>query len=87
MKICVLTRLRNLIPRNALLQLYKSAVLPNLTYCYTIWHCCKVADTRKLERVQERALRAVFSNKTAAYEELLNWAGCQAWRIVVFNIF
>ena len=87
MKICVLTHLRNLIPRKALLQLYKSAVLPNLYLLLYYLALLQVADTRKLERVQERALRAVFSNKTAAYEELLNWAGCQAWRIVVFKIF
>jgi len=73
-KVGVLTRLRNLVPKNALLQLYKSAVLPNLTYCHTVWHFCKAIDTRKLERVQERALRAVFNNKMVAYEQLLKWA-------------
>ena len=59
-----------LFQRNALLQLYKSTVLPNFTYC----HFCKAADARKLERVQERALRAVFNNKTVAYEQLLKRA-------------
>ena len=48
--------------------------LPDLTYCYTVWHFCKASDARKLERVQERALHAVYDKKTAEYEELLSQA-------------
>ena len=59
-KVGVLVRLRNMIPREAKLQLYKSAILPNLTYCHIVWHSCKASDARKLERVQERALRVVY---------------------------
>ena len=70
-KVGVLVRLRNMIPREAKLQLYKSAILPNLTYCHIVWHFCKASDARKLERVQERALRAVYNDRNATYEELL----------------
>ena len=70
-KVGVLVRLRNMIPREAKLQLYKSAILPNLTYCHLVWYFCKASDARKLERVQERALRAVFNDRNATYEELL----------------
>ena len=44
---------------------------PNLTYCQIVWHFCKASDARKLERVQERALRAVYNDRNATYEELL----------------
>ena len=70
-KVGVLVRLRNMIPREAKLQLHKSAILPNLTYCHIVWHFCKASDARKLERVQERALRAVYNDRNATYEELL----------------
>ena len=70
-KVGVLVRLRNMIPREAKLQLYKSAILPNLTYCHIVWHFCKACDARKLERVQERALRAVYNDRNATHEELL----------------
>ena len=71
-KVGVLVRLRNMIPMEAKLQLYKSAILPkNLTYCHILWHFCKASDARKLERVQERALRAVYNDRNATYEELL----------------
>ena len=34
-------------------------------------HFCKAFDARKLERIQERALRAVYNDRNATYEELL----------------
>ena len=64
-------RLRNLIPCNAKLTLYKSAILPHLTYCHLVWNFCKSSDCRKIERVQERALRAIYKSKTETYEEPL----------------
>ena len=69
-KVSVLVQLRKMIPTQAKLQLYKSEILPNLT----VWHFCKASDARKLERVQEWALRAVYDNRTAKYEELLSQA-------------
>ena len=73
-RIGVLMRLKNLIPTEAKLQLYKAAILPHLTYCHLTWHFCKASDRRKLERVQERGLRAVFKDKQSCYEELLTKA-------------
>ena len=67
----VLIRLKNLIPTEAKLQLYKAAILPHLTYCHLTWHFCKASDRRKLERIQERGLRAVFKDKHSSYEKLL----------------
>ena len=70
----VLRRLRKMIGCEAKLQLYRTAILPHLTYCHIVRHFCKQSDRRKLERVQERALRVVFNTKTESYEELLNRA-------------
>ena len=73
-KVGVLVRLRNLIPCNAKLSLYKSSILPHLTYCHLVWHFCNASDRRKLERIQERALRAVYKTRSASYQELLDRA-------------
>ena len=73
-RIGVIMRLRNLIPTEAKLQLYKSAILPHLTYCHLVWHFCRASDTRKLERVQERGMRAIFRDKQSSYNELLERA-------------
>ena len=67
-------RLRNLIPTKAKLMLFKSAVLPYLTYCHLVWHFCRCSDGRKLERLQERGLRAVYRDKHASYQQLLQRA-------------
>ena len=73
-KVGMLVRLRNLIPCNAKLMLYKTSVLPYLTHSHSVWKICKSPDSRKIERIQERALRAVYKSQTEAYEELLNRA-------------
>ena len=70
----VLLRLRSLIPTSAKLHIVKFAVLPHLTYCQTVWHFCRSSDARKLERIQERALRAVYCDNKSTYEELMHRA-------------
>ena len=71
-RVGVMLRLKKLVPTNAKLTLYKSAILPYLTYCHLTWHFCSATDKRKLERVQERALRAVFLDKQSSYQALLD---------------
>ena len=73
-KVGVLMRLRKLIPCSAKSVLYKSFILPHLTYCHLVWHFCKSTDSKKLERIQERALRAVYESSSETYEELLERA-------------
>ena len=70
----VLRRLKNLIPVNAKLLLYKSAIMPHLTYCHLVWHFCTASDNRKLERLQERALRLVYNTTAESYDALLKRA-------------
>jgi len=67
-------RLRNLIPTKAKLQLNESAVLPYLTYCHLVSHFCRASDARKLERLQERGLRAPNKDKPASHTQLLERA-------------
>ena len=73
-KIWILTRMRNLIPIHAKLQIYKSAILPQFDYFNLVWHFCKASDKNKLERVNERGLRAVYCDYKSPYEELLKRA-------------
>ena len=54
--------------------LYKTSILPNLTYFHLVWKFCKSSDRRKIKRIQERALRAVYKSQTETYEELLTSA-------------
>ena len=73
-RIEVLIRLRNFVTTTAKLQLLEAAVLPYLTYCHLAWHFCRASDKRKLERVQERGLRAVFKDSKSTYDQRLKQA-------------
>ena len=70
-KVGVLMRFRNLIPTEAKLRIFKAFILPQVTYCHSVWHHCRSSDERKLERLQERALRAIYRDRTSTYEALL----------------
>ena len=64
----ILARLRNLITTKATeLVIYKPAIMRYLTYCHLVWHFCKVSDARKVERIQERALRIVYNSHSEMY--------------------
>ena len=65
---------KNLIPTKAKLQLCKAAILPHLIFCNLVWHFCRASDTRRLERIQEKGLRAVFKDDRSSYEVLLKRA-------------
>ena len=56
-------KLKDLIPTTSKLQIYKAAILPHVT--------CRESNRRKLERIEERGLRAIFNEKQSGYEELL----------------
>ena len=73
-KVGVLMRFRNLIPTEAKLRIFKAFILPQVTYCHIVWHHCRSSDERKLERLQERALRAIYCDRTGTYEALLEKA-------------
>ena len=53
------------------LTLYKSAILPHLTYCHLVWNFCKSSNSRKIEWVREHALWAIYKSKNEMYEALL----------------
>ena len=71
-------RLRNMLTTSqvtsAKLKIFISLKMPQITYCHTVCHFCRASDSRKMERVQERALRAVYCDRRSSYDELLRKA-------------
>ena len=55
--------------------LYRAFILPHFNYCSQIWHNCGARNTRKIEMVNERALRYVYTDKETSYEKLLERIG------------
>jgi hypothetical protein len=45
--------------------------LSNFNYCPLVWHFCGESNTKKLEKIQERALRFIYNNSDSSYENLL----------------
>ena len=70
-QINVLMRLKRNLDFSTKLLVYKSFILCHFNYCPLVWHECGADNTRKLERLQYRALRFVFNEYNATYEELL----------------
>ncbi len=47
--------------------IYNTFILPNFNYCPIIWHFCRKTCTKKIEAIQERALRFMFNDQTSTY--------------------
>ena len=70
-----LNRLTKILPCKVKELLYRAFVLPHFYCCSQVWHHCGSRNTKKIEKVNERALRYVYKDKTSAYHELLQRIG------------
>ena len=59
-----LNRLQNILPCKVKELLYRAFILPHFYYRSQIWHYCGSRNTKKIEKVNERALRYVYKDKT-----------------------
>jgi hypothetical protein len=73
-QINVLCRFKRLLSTSTKLLLYKSFILCHFNYCPLVWHSCGLSNTKRLERLQYRALHFVFNDMSASYEALLDRA-------------
>ena len=46
--------------------------MSNFNYCPLTWHFCGEVETKKLEKIQERALRFIYEDHVSSYETLLH---------------
>ena len=67
----MLKRLRNMLPFEIRLRIYKSFIVPHFNYCAETWHFCSKMFADKLDKVNERAVRFVFKSRSTPYEDLL----------------
>ena len=71
-KVNALSRLTPSLTMESKLTLYNCFVLSQFGYCSIVWHFCKLADVKKMEKVQHRALKIISQNFSATYKELLD---------------
>jgi hypothetical protein len=76
-----LKRIAHSFNQDTKLLLYKSFVLANFNYCPIVWHHCGRSNTKKLEKVQERALKFTLNDYSADYNTLLQKANLPSLEI------
>ena len=59
------------INRKSLLKLFNAFIRSNFQYANCIWHFTSNANILKMEKLQRRALRIVFNDYIAPYQQLL----------------
>ena len=55
--------------------MYNAFIMSSFNYCNTIWHFCNDGDIIKLEKLQKRALRIIFTDYESNYDTLLQRSG------------
>ena len=67
----VLKRIGHNLTRVNKLTIFHSFILSHFNFCPMAWHFCSKANTHKMEKVQERALRFIYEDYDSTYDQLL----------------
>ncbi|CAM1330052.1 Uncharacterised protein r2_g3912 [Pycnogonum litorale] len=67
----VLKRIGKYLNRLGKLTIYHSFILSNFNYCPVTWHFCSEQNSKKMEKIQERALKFIYDDCDSSYESLL----------------
>ena len=70
-KLAVLKPVRNMPPFELRKAIYLSFIVLHFNYCADSWHFCSKTSATKLEKVNERAIRFVFIDKSSSYRDSL----------------
>ena len=71
----VLQRLARHLDQGCRMSIFRAFILTHFNYCALVWNFCGATNTKKLERIQCRALRFVFLDFNSDYTTLLVRAG------------
>ncbi len=87
-----LARLSGMLNVESKFLIFNAIVVSNFMYCPLIWHLCSVSDSKKVDKIQERALRYVLSDFNDTYCNLLQRASkstlyLSRLRILAIEIF
>ena len=77
----VLKRIGIHLNRLGKLTIYYSFILSNFNYCPLVWHFCGENNTKKIEHIQERALRFIYDDDKSSYEQLLEMSKLPSLKI------
>ncbi len=63
-----------MLPVESKLIIFNAFIISNFLYCPVVWHMCSKSDSKKIEKVQERALCFIYRKCESDYKSLLNLA-------------
>ena len=70
----VLKRIGHNLSKLNKITIFYSFVLSTFNFCPLAWHFCSKTNVKKLEKIQERALRFIYEDYNTSYEDLLETA-------------
>ena len=65
-------RVAKYLNKDCLMKLFHAFIISNFNYCAIVWHFCSKSSTIKMEKIQKAALRVVFNDYDADYNQLLS---------------
>ena len=74
MQLNVLKRIGSNLTKLNKLTIFHSFILSHFNFCPLAWHFCSKANTVKIEKIQERALRFIYNDHSSSYDKLLEKA-------------
>lgn len=91
-QINALRRVSKLLGTDTKMQIYNSFICSHFNYCPVVYNECSINLSRKLEKLQERALRFVYNDYYSSYQSLLKKANkpslyLSRQRSVVIQVF
>ena len=75
----VLKRIGKNLSRLNKLSIFHTFILSNFNFCPLTWHFSSDGNTKKMGKVQERALRFVYEDFSSSYEDILQKLVYQAY--------
>ena len=88
-QINALFRLRNVLDTSGKLKLYYAFIRSYFNHCPLVWHLCRIQKSKKMEKIQHRALKFVFNDSESSYSKLLECANsCSLvnWRLKCLSV-
>jgi len=70
-----ISKVKNVLPKKALLNLYHALIHPHFLYCSNIYSCTGLSNIRKLEIMQKRAVRINLKKANSPTRELFFYSG------------
>jgi hypothetical protein len=67
----VLKRIGKHLSKLGRLTIYHSYIMSNFNYCPVVWHFFWESNTKKMEKIQERALKFIYEDFNSDYDTLL----------------